>query len=58
MQLYVLGVRAGGIQKCYRYVLLLKSFIKFMFSTVYRVTQKWTDVYKNLFELLCTMLKT
>jgi hypothetical protein len=28
--------------------------MKFMFSTVYRVTQKCTDVHKNIFEFLCT----
>ena len=37
----VLGVRARGIQKIHAYVLVPKSFMKFMFSTVYRVTQKY-----------------
>jgi hypothetical protein len=33
------GVQARGIQKS-AYVVVPKSFIKFVFSTVYRVTQK------------------
>jgi hypothetical protein len=42
----VLGVRARGIQKIHAYVLVPKSFMKFMFSTVYRVTQK--DLYSTV----------
>jgi hypothetical protein len=39
-------VRARGIQKyMLTYVLVPKSFMKFIFSTVYRVTQK--DVYAH-----------
>jgi hypothetical protein len=34
------GVRARGIQKIFPYVLVPKSFMKFMFSTVNRVPQK------------------
>jgi hypothetical protein len=34
------GVRTRGIKKYIAYVLVPKSFMKFMFSTVYRVTQK------------------
>jgi len=37
------GVRARGIQKVHAYVLVPKSFMQFMFSTVYRVTQKNFD---------------
>jgi hypothetical protein len=36
----VQGVRARGIPKIHAYVLVPKSSVKFMFSTVYRVTQK------------------
>jgi len=36
----ILGVRARGIQKILAYDLVPKSFMKCMFSTVYRVPQK------------------
>jgi len=39
----VQGVRVRGTQKIHAYILVPKSFMKFIFSTVYRVTQK--DLY-------------
>ena len=35
------SVRARGITKIHAYVLVPKSYMQFMFSTVYRVTQKY-----------------
>jgi hypothetical protein len=40
----VQGVRARGIQKYMLNVLVPESFMKFMFSTVYRVTQIFMHV--------------
>ena len=37
----ILGVQARGTQKYMLMFLVLKIFMKFMFSTVYRVTQKY-----------------
>jgi hypothetical protein len=49
--------RVSGLE-VYKNVLVPESFMKFMFSTVYRVTQKDFYAHVYTFELLCALLKT
>jgi hypothetical protein len=55
--LFMSVYRVSGLE-VHKNVLVPKSFIKFMFSTFYRVTQKDFYAHPYTFELLCTQLKT